>query len=199
MAGIVEILAKVNLFAGERDLSGAGQFRDTEAVHEHEKFFHFTVGAGHFDGERFRLHVNDLGAENIADLHHLRARFRSCRHAEEHEFAVHVLFVTEILHVDHVDEFFEQFGDLLEHLVVAANDDCHAGGGGVERWADVKSIDIKAAAAEHSGYAGKHPELVFDEDGNCVAHESAGAEILDGMRQRVNPKGYCARWPADFF
>ena len=156
-------------------------------------FVHLAVGAGHFDGERFRLHVDDLGAEDIADLHHLGASFRSCRHAQENEFAVHVLLVAEILHVDHVDEFFELFDDLLEHLVVAANDDRHAGGRGVEGWADVQSIDIEAAAAEHSGDAGENPELVFDEDGNCVAHESAGAEILDGRRQGVNPKGYRAR------
>src|SRR4029077_17908708 len=175
--------------ARQRDLSRAGQFLDTEAVHEHEEFFHFALGAGYFDGERFRLHVNDLGAKNIADLHHFRAGFRGGRHAEENEFSVHILFVTELLHVDHVDKFFELFGDLLEHLVVAADDDCHAGGGGVKSGADVKRVDIEPAPAEHSGDAGENPELVFNEDGNRVAHGSAGAVILDGKRQGVNPKG----------
>ena len=70
-------------------------------------------------------------ARKISQICMTSARvFDVALHAQEHEFAIHVFVVAEILHVDDVDQLVELLDDLLEHLVVAADDDGHAGGRG---------------------------------------------------------------------
>lgn len=123
--------------AGEGDFSRAGEVADAEVSHEGEELGDFAFGAGDFDGEFFRLHIDDLGTENIANLHDVAACLRVGVHTQEDEFAVHVLFVAEILHADDIDQLLELFGDLLEHLIVTADLNGHARSGGIEGGADV--------------------------------------------------------------
>ena len=167
---------------GERDLPGAGKFLDPKRSIRCRNFV-ILLSVPVTSMASVSACTSIILARKISQICITSERvFRSCGYPQENEFAVHIFFVAEILHIDHVDEFFELLHDLLEHLVVAAHDDRHAGSGGVEGGTNVKGIDIEAASAEHSGNAGEDPELVLNEDGNCVAHGSAGAVILDARR-----------------
>ena len=48
------------------------------------------------------LHIHDLRAEDVGDLHHLGARFGIHADLDQHQFAVHVFAFAEILHLEHV-------------------------------------------------------------------------------------------------
>ncbi len=48
--------------------SGSGPSRSL-----HQSKFHFAFVAGDFDGEALGLDIYDFGAEDVGDLHHLRA------------------------------------------------------------------------------------------------------------------------------
>ena len=46
---------------------------------------------------RLGLDIHDFGAENVSDLHDLRARLGIHRHLDQHQFAVHVFALAKIL------------------------------------------------------------------------------------------------------
>jgi hypothetical protein len=157
-------LPNLFLFPRQRDLSRARQFQHAEGFHQVEEFFHLAVVASDLDRQRFGLHVHDFGAENIRDLHHLGARLGIHANLHEHEFAVHIFFVAKVLHLDHVRQFVELLDDLVERGVIARGDDGHARKFRVVRRADVERINVIAAAAEQSGHAREHAELVLNQN-----------------------------------
>jgi hypothetical protein len=114
---------------------------------------------------RFGLHVHDLGAENVRDLHHLGARLGI--HAidlHEDQFAVHVFALAEILHLEHVRQLVELLDDLFERGVVAVRDDGHARMAGSCVGRDIERVNVVAAPAEKPGHAREHAELVFHQE-----------------------------------
>src|SRR5579872_7492309 len=67
-----------------RHTAGAGQIQDAEALHQDEKFLDLAFIAGDFHRQSLRLHVHNLGAENVRDLHHFRAGFGIHGPLQEH-------------------------------------------------------------------------------------------------------------------
>ena len=59
------------LLAGHGSFAGAGEFEDAEAVHQRDELLDLALVAGDLDGQRFGLHVHDLRAEDVGDLHDL--------------------------------------------------------------------------------------------------------------------------------
>ena len=137
---------------------------DAEMLHEIDEFRHLAFVAGDLDDEFVEPHVDDLGAEDIADLQNLGAGLRRHVDPHEHQFTVDELFVAEILDLDHIDELFGLLGHLLEDLVIAAHHDRHARERRIERRRDVERVDIETATAEHPGHAGQHAEAVFHQN-----------------------------------
>ncbi len=163
-----------SLGAGQGDFPCAGELGDSKALHEADEFLDFAFVTGDFDGEFPGLNIHNFSAENIANLHDFTAVFRGGFHAEHDEFAVHVLVIAKIGDLDDVHQFVELLGHLLEHGVVAAHDDGHAGSGGIHRGTDVQRINVEAASAEHSGDAREHTGTVFHKGGDRVTHRNFG-------------------------
>ena len=152
------------LLAGQCDFARARDFLHAERIHQADEFLHLAFGAGDFNGDRFRLHVHDFGAENVRDLHHLGACLGVHRHLDQHQLAVHVFALVEILHLDDIRQLVELLDDLLQRGLVAVGDDGHARRLGVLRRADVEGVNVVAAAAEQPGHAREHAELVLDQN-----------------------------------
>jgi len=163
---------EILLGAGKGDFAGAGQFCDSKRTHQGKELVDLALGARDLDRKAFRLNVDDLGAEDIADLHDLASGLGIGLHADKHELAVDIVRLAEVLDADDVHELVELLVDLIQHLVVPANHDSHAGCLGVKSRADVQGVDIEAASAEHAGDTGEDTEFVFDENGDGVAHRS---------------------------
>ena len=69
----------------------------------------------------------------------------------------------------------EQIKDMVAKLkmdqdAIAARHDGHARGVRVLRGRDVQGVDVVAAAAEQSGHAREHAELVLDQDRDGMSH-----------------------------
>src|SRR6185369_17054359 len=111
-------------------------------------FLHFVFAAGDFDGDALRLHIHDLGPENIGDLHDFGARLRIDLDLDQRKFAIHIFAVPEINHLEHVHQFVELLDDLLQGRVVPTRDNGHTGGAGVLRRSNVERVDVVAPTAE---------------------------------------------------
>ena len=72
---------------------------------------------------------------------------------------------------EHIDQFFELFDDLLQDLIIADDNDGHAGDFIVLGGSDVEGIDVEAAAAKKTCNAGEYPETVLNDDGDSMAHK----------------------------
>ena len=161
------------LGSGECDLARAGQLRDSELIHKGKELVDLALGSGDLDREAFRLNIDDLGAEDVADLHDLAPGLGVSLHADEHQLAVDIVGLTEVLDTDDVHELVELLVNLIKNLVIPTHHDGHSGGFGVKCRPDVQGVDVESAAAEHSSDAGEDAEFVFDEDGDGVAHGSS--------------------------
>jgi len=89
--------------------------------------------------------------ESTADLH-------------EHQLAVHIFALAEILHLEHVRQLVELLDDLFQRGVVAGRDDGHARRGRVVRGRDVERVNVVAAPAEQPGHPREHAELVLNQN-----------------------------------
>ena len=82
----------------------------------------------------------------------------------------------DIVDADDGDDFFELLADLLEHAVVADDDERHPREARVFGFADGEAIDVVAARGEHAGHVGQHAGHVLDGGGKDVTHgEGLGA------------------------
>jgi len=157
--------------AGQGDPARPAQFEDSEGFHQGEKLVDLALVAGHLDGEAGGLHVDDFGAEDVANLHHLRAGGGVGLHLEEDQLPVDDIAILEVMDLEHIDQLFELFDHLLENLVVPDDHDGHPRNLVVLGGADVESVDVKAASAKETGDPGEHPEPVLNHDRNGVTHK----------------------------
>ena len=119
--------------------------------------------AGDLDGEALRLHVHDLGAEDVGHLHHLRTGLGIHPHPYHDQFTINILAVPKVLYLDRVDQLIQLLDDLVKCRVVATGDDRHAGHAWVVRWRDVEGVDVEPPAAKQPGNACQHAELVLNQ------------------------------------
>src|SRR5207249_4964970 len=149
-----------SLFPRHRDFAGTGDVADAERFHQFNECGDFGFVAGDLDGQRFVRDVHDLRPEDVANLHDFGPGLRVDADLDQHQLAIDIFAIAEILHLDHVHELVELLGDLFQHGVVALDHDGHPGGGRVLRRGDVEGVDIVAATAEQSRYAGQDTKFV---------------------------------------
>src|SRR5471032_206113 len=113
----------MGLFPRDRDFARAGEVENAKGLHEQDERRHLRFVAGDLDGEVLRLHVDDLGAEDVANLHHLGAGLRVDLDLEQDQFTVNIFAFMKILHLDHINELVELARDLIEHTVITHDDD----------------------------------------------------------------------------
>src|SRR5882762_4900915 len=105
------------LLSRDGDLAGAGEVEDAEGLHQLDEFQYLRFIAGDLDGQVLGLHIDDLRAKDVANLHHLGAGLRIDLDLEQDQFAIDELAFVEILHFDDVDQLVELAGDLIEDAV----------------------------------------------------------------------------------
>ena len=119
-----------------------------------EELADFALVAGDFDGKAGGLDVDDFGAEDVTDLHDFWPSGGGSFDAKQNKFSVDNVSIFEVVHFEDIDKFFELFDDLFQDLIVADDNDGHAGNFIVLGGADVEGIDIEAATAKKPCDAG---------------------------------------------
>ena len=154
--------------ADEDDFAGADDFEDAVVFEESRERGEFFLLAGDFEDEAFFADVNDLRAEYVRYRKYFLSLFGLGADLDHYQFAVNCFHVCDVADLDDFDEFVELFGDLFEDAVVALDDDCDAGEGGVLRGADGEAVNVVPAAAEEARHAGEHARPVLDQRGERV-------------------------------
>ena len=119
-----------------------------------EELANFAFVTSDLNGKASGLDVDNLGAEDVTDLHDLWPSGGGGFDAKQNEFAVDDVSIFEVVHFENIDQFFELFDDLFQDLIVADDNDGHAGNFIVLSGADVEGIDIEAATAKEPCDAG---------------------------------------------
>src|SRR5690606_32538146 len=134
--------------------AGAGEFENAEGFDELEERGHLALVAGELDDDVALGDVDDLRAEDVADLHDLGAGGAGGLDLHEHELADDGLALLEVHHIDHVDELAELLDAEVERGVVALGHHGDAREGGIVGGGHVERVDVEAAAGKHAGDAG---------------------------------------------
>ncbi len=119
-----------------------------------EELADFAFVASDLNGKTGGLDVDNLGAEDVTDLHDFWPSGGGGFDAKQNEFAVDDVSIFEVVHFENIDQFFELFDDLFQDLIVADDNDGHSGDFIVLGGADVEGIDIEAATAKEPCDAG---------------------------------------------
>ena len=119
-----------------------------------EELADFAFVAGDFNGKTGGLDVDNLGAEDVTDLHDFWPSGGGGFDAKQNKFAVDDVSIFEVVDFENIDQFFELFDDLFQDLIVADDNDGHAGNFIVLGRTDVEGIDIEAATAKKPCDAG---------------------------------------------
>ena len=104
-------------------------------------------------------------------MSNLRTRLGVGSDLDQDQFPSDPFLPDEVTHLYDVDEFVELLDALVESLLVPIEGNRNAGTTLYVSGAYVEGVYVEASTAEEAGYSGKHAELVFNEDGNYVAHE----------------------------
>ncbi len=119
-----------------------------------EELADFAFVTGDFNGKAGGLDVDNLGTEDVADLHDLWSSGGGGFNAKQNKFAVDDVSIFEVVHFENIDQFFELFDDLFQNLIVADDNDGHARYLIVLGGPDGEGIDIEAATAKETCDAG---------------------------------------------
>src|SRR5205085_744912 len=149
----------------------------------------------------------DLGAEDLADLHHLGAACAVRGDLEQRELARERLLRFEIADLEHVDELVQLLGDLVDRVERSVERQRDSGEAFVVGGSDGERVDVESAPREQPGDAGQDTGLVLDEDRDDVfaARAQAARRFQLVKRQDLfgswlthdaHPTMFRAGWPA---
>ena len=79
--------------------------------------------------------------------------------------------MAQILNLEHIHQFEELLGHLLNHLVVTGHHHGEAGDAGPLRMAYGKTLDVESAAGKEPRNAAQHACLILHQDGKSLLHE----------------------------
>ena len=102
---------------------------------------------------------------------------RRGRDLDQHQIAFDEVLRADVVDPDDRDDLLELLADLLEHAVVADDDERHPRELGILGLADGQAVDVVAARGEHARDVGQH----------------AGHVLHDG-RQNVTHLRKCSEW-----
>ena len=89
---------------------------------------------------------------------------------EQHQVALDVVARADVIDLDDGDDLFELLADLVEHAVVADDDERHPREVRVFRLADRQRVDVVAARGEHARDVREHARHVLHDRGKHVTH-----------------------------
>ncbi len=95
---------------------------------------------------------------------------------DEHQVALDEVLAADVVHLDDGDDLVELLADLIEHVVVAVDDEGHARQVGVLGLADGEAVDVEAARGEHAGDVRENAGLVLHQGGKHVPHRRSLSE-----------------------
>lgn len=162
------------LSALESDVTGTGHFQDAVWLNQIQEGLHFVGVTRHLDIQGLRSDVDNACAEDLTNLHDLGTLGWSGADLQHDKLAFSCLAAGEFCHVDNVDQLVDLLDRLIQRVAIAQNRCRNARKLGIRHGSHIERFDIKAAAAEHASDSGEDTELIFNEDGDDVAHNKKG-------------------------
>ena len=109
------------------------------------------------------LDVDDPAAEDVDQLLDLAplAAFRF--DLDEHQVALDKLLLGVVEDANDRDDLLKLLPDLVQHVIVAADDERHSRKLRVLGFTDRKAVDVEGARGEHPGNLSQHTGLVDDQ------------------------------------
>ncbi len=111
--------------------AGACEVEDAEVVHEAYKLGDFMAVPGDLYSDYGASYVDDLGAEELAELDDFSPGLSVYLCLEEDELTVNVFTIAKVDDLDDVDELIELLDDLVEDVLFLAHDYGHAADFGI--------------------------------------------------------------------
>src|SRR5262249_16825226 len=109
-----------------RDPAGANDFDNSERPHQVDKRLNFSFLPGDFDDHVLRSDIDDSTAENFGEFADF-APFSARRRFDfnQHQVALDEILRADVVDADDGDNFFQLPPDLLQHAIVADDDERH--------------------------------------------------------------------------
>ena len=152
------------------DASRAGHLDDPQGPHHFDEGLDFAFLSGDLDDHGLRGHVDDPAAEDFGQLGDFRPAARRGRDLDQHQVAFDVVLRADVIDADDGHDFFQLFPHLLQHAVVADDDEGHPRELGVFRLPHRQAIDVVAARGQHARNVRKHARHVLNQCGKHVTH-----------------------------
>ena len=119
--------------------------------------------AGDLDRQRAARDVDDLGLEDLGELHDLGAALDRGVDPEQRHLAGDRRVGLHVADLDHVDELVKLLGHLVDRVHGAVEGERDPRDVGVLGRADRERVDVEAAAAEQAGDPRQDAGLVLDQ------------------------------------
>src|SRR4029453_3443370 len=108
------------------DPARADQLQNAVGPHPLDEGFDLALAARDFDHHLFGPHIDNAGPENIDQLANLRPlRSRRPGYFEQHQIPLDVVARADVIHLHNGDDLLKLLADLLEHAVIADDDEGH--------------------------------------------------------------------------
>src|SRR5690606_19902253 len=116
--------------------------------------------AGHLDDQRFRAGIDDVSAEDVAELDRLAARVRVNAHLDQRQVAADTRHLADVLNLDHVHQLVQ----VLRNLIRSGIDhNCHAREVNGVRAPDCQAVDVEVPTSEQARHPVQHTGFVLDQ------------------------------------
>ncbi len=125
---------------------------------------------GELEREAVRRDVDDAGVHKLGNLHDLEALLGVAVHLDERQLAADKRLGLEHLDLDDGNHLVELLLHLLDDVLVAVDNDGHAGDLGMLRHADGEAVNVEAAPREEAGHLRQDAWLVFHKNGKGGFH-----------------------------
>ena len=110
------------------------------------------------------MNINDLGPENICDLHDFRSGFGVGIDFDEHQLAVDMHLFAKILNLQHLGELVQLAHDLHQSCIVSLSHNRHAGSVICIGRSDIQCVNIEASTTEQAGDSCQNAKLIFNQN-----------------------------------
>ena len=146
-------MLRVLYAAHQQDLAGADHLPYAVASHGVDECVDLLLISRDLEHEGLVSHVDDVGAEDLAEVDEFSAVAGGAGHLAQTQLALDVDVIGVVDDFDHVDELDELVADLLEGQLVTIDGDRHAGDVGSLGRADREAIDVEPTASKQP----RHP------------------------------------------
>ena len=156
---------------GHRDTAGAHHLDHAKGAQQLDQAVHAIFGADGLNDQRVQRDVHDLGAVDVHDLHHLGARLGVGAHLDQRQLTHNCRLVGDILDTRYVNLLFQLLDGLIDHALVAGDDESHAADALGLAVTHRQALNIEAAPAKQARHPGQHTGPVFHPCYYCMFHK----------------------------